>query len=301
MMHFISISGSTLHILKTPDSCSPMLLEPRELSEDEMKQFFIALGMAIRNPQFIGVIKRLTENKENLDNLAAACPGLAQDPMAMAILSKPEMLLLLFSPVQRTAGGKNPFNESIKKLAKEHPALLQAMENMMAAVHEEKPSAHGSTASAAENVPAPFSYHLDEMSDIDEDDEDEEMMDTSLQRNRSFSAITPDQLAAAIAAAQQNAGGGGGGAGASSSRGLFGMTGMAPASGNAMGASTSSSASSSSRPTPSSPAITSDMFRAAIEQAMAATSGGASASASGMTSRQHSTQEDDLMKKNLQQ
>ena len=88
------------------------------------------------------------------------------------------------------------------------------------------------------------SYHLDEMDDelaADEDDEEDDMMmDTGaaggggsdLQRNRSFSAITPDQLAAAIAAAQAGAqaGGSGGGAGGSRGRnpgaaGLFGMTG----------------------------------------------------------------------------
>ena len=87
------------------------------------------------------------------------------------------------------------------------------------------------------------SYHLDEMDDelaADEDDEDDDMMmDTGaagggsdLQRNRSFSAITPDQLAAAIAAAQAGvqSGGSGGGAGGRGrnpgAAGLFGMTGM---------------------------------------------------------------------------
>ena len=81
------------------------------------------------------------------------------------------------------------------------------------------------------------SYHLDEMDDelaVEEDDEDEDMMmDTGgndLQRNRSFSAITPDQLAAAIAAAQAGAQGGSGGSSAGRGQnpgaaGLFGMTG----------------------------------------------------------------------------
>ena len=87
------------------------------------------------------------------------------------------------------------------------------------------------------------SYHLDEMDDelaADEDDEDDDMMmDTGaaggsdLQRNRSFSAITPDQLAAAIAAAQAGVqAGGSGGAGGRGrnpgAAGLFGMTGRSP-------------------------------------------------------------------------
>ena len=81
------------------------------------------------------------------------------------------------------------------------------------------------------------SYHLDEMDDelaVEEDDEDDDMMmDTGggndLQRNRSFSAITPDQLAAAIAAAQagvQSAGSGSSRGQNPGAAGLFGMTGQ---------------------------------------------------------------------------
>ena len=93
------------------------------------------------------------------------------------------------------------------------------------------------------------SYHLDEMDDelaVEEDDEDEDMMmDTGggndLQRNRSFSAITPDQLAAAIAAAQagvQAGSGGGSGRGQNpGAAGLFGMTGkLASSFGHRIGA-----------------------------------------------------------------
>ena len=73
---------------------------------------------------------------------------------------------------------------------------------------------------------------MDDELAVEEDDEDEDMMmDTGgagndLQRNRSFSAITPDQLAAAIAAAQQNAAGGNSGRSQNpGAAGLFGMTG----------------------------------------------------------------------------
>lgn len=90
-------AGSTLHVLKKPDAHEDIPMEPRELSEDDVKQFYIAFGMAMRNPAFNVVIKRLTSDKENLQSLAAACPGLAQDHVALALLSKPETLVMLLS------------------------------------------------------------------------------------------------------------------------------------------------------------------------------------------------------------
>jgi len=322
--------GSVMWIMKVPEKFTPMPMEPREMTEAEMQQFFVALAMAIRTPQFSVVMKRLTEDKDNLNNLVAACPGLEQDQVALALLAKPENLMMVFTPDPHSAEqGMDVWKGKMQKMAKDHPALLQAIENMIAAVHEEKPSGAVDPVVAEQLA---TSYHLDEMDDelaADEDDEDDDMMmDTGaagggggsdLQRNRSFSAITPDQLAAAIAAAQAGvqAGGSGGGGGRGrnpGAAGLFGMTGMAPASASGgggggggagpssafMAPSTSSSASSTSRPTPSSPAITSDMFAAAIAQAMAATgTGGAAASSSG-GSRQQSSSEEDTMRKNLQ-
>ena len=68
-----------------PESLEQIPLEPRTLSEDDMKQLFLAFGMALRNPTLNTVLKRLTD-RENRESLAAACPGLAQDPLAMALL-----------------------------------------------------------------------------------------------------------------------------------------------------------------------------------------------------------------------
>ena len=135
--------GSVVWIMKAPEKFMPMPMEPREVTEAELQQFFVALALAIRNPQFSVVVKRLTEDKDNLGNLVAACPGLDQDPVALALLSKPENLMMVFTPDPHSGQGQqgmDVWKEKMQKMAKDHPALLQAIENMIAAVHEEKPS-----------------------------------------------------------------------------------------------------------------------------------------------------------------
>ena len=129
----------------------------------------------------------------------------------------------------------------------------------------------------------PFAYHLDEMSDAEDEDMDEAEQayrrERPVERNSSFTAITPNQLAAAIAAAQ----GGASGASADAGNGLGGAFGGMLN----MGGTPSSSSASSSRPTPSSPLITQDMFRSAMEQALAASGvSGIGASSSSQSSDQ---------------
>ena len=67
------------------------------------KPKFSLLNWAIRTPQFSVVMKRLTEDKDNLGNLVAACPGLEQDPVALALLSRPENLMMVFTPDPHSA------------------------------------------------------------------------------------------------------------------------------------------------------------------------------------------------------
>lgn len=252
------------------------MTEPRHLSDEEIQRFYLSFGMALTKPDLAASLRRLTESRESLETLVATCPGLAQDRFALSVLAKPEMLLMLMK------------KETLRKVAKEHPSLIEAMNNLAAAVHEEvvAKGAAGQQQQAQQQMAmlTPFAYSLDDLDQVDDDVDDEEEggdgMDVGgaaaggplqpgvVQRNRSFSAITPDQLAAAIVAAQGASGGGGAGgaaaaAGASSALGgLFqGMTGMAPRQQQVR----------SQQQQPQQAAITSDMFRAAMQQAMAAT------------------------------
>ena len=78
----------------------------------------VAFKTAFKNPFISTVMKGLLE-MENMDNLATACQG----------LTRPEWLLQLLDP------------DTLDKVAKSHPSLLEAAKNLSAAVHEEQQSA----------------------------------------------------------------------------------------------------------------------------------------------------------------
>ena len=105
---------------------------------------------------FSRVLERLAKDKDYLQNLVAACPWLEQDPVALAFLAKPENLMMLSwvvndrpdpcSVEQAIAIAMGwvdvPDSHSIEqeihmwkdmmqKIAKEHPGLLQAIDNMI--------------------------------------------------------------------------------------------------------------------------------------------------------------------------
>jgi hypothetical protein len=120
--------------------------------------------------------------------------------------------------------------DTLKYVHERHPGLFEAAYQLAAAVHEEKPtpstSKAGTQTAEDMDVPPPFAYNLDEMSDEEEEMED---MDTGeVQRDprggrRSLIApITADQLASAIAAAQTSIGG----VTTTSASGMGGMTGF---------------------------------------------------------------------------
>jgi len=232
-------------------------VEPVNISEDEIKQFRLAFKSAIKTPAFSKVVKRLLQ-KDNMESLAAACPGLTHDLVAQAFLTRPELLIHLLDA------------ETLKKVGSKHPQILEAAHKMAAAVHEEQASASRMQSSDEPAESEPGSYYLDEMSD-EEMEEDDELFQGG--RAPRPAQITPDQLAAALAAA---AGGGG-----QSSNPFMGMTGLAPPQQNNPGTvgSTSNSGVQSAVTTPGTQRITTDFFQAAMQQAMMGmTGGGAEAS-----------------------
>ena len=102
--------------------------KPVTMTQEEIKRFGVAFKTAFKNPSFSTVVKRLLE-RENMDNLAAACQGLSEDQVAQGFLTRPELLLHLLDP------------DTLGKVAKSHPSLLEAAKNLSAAVHEEQLSA----------------------------------------------------------------------------------------------------------------------------------------------------------------
>ena len=209
-------STSSVHVIpKAPKQETEEIEEKRNVTDEELQQFMIAFGMAVKNPAFNRVAQGLAK-KENLESLIAANPSLAKDPIACGFLSKPELLLSLLDP------------ETYKYVYERHPGLAEAAYQLAATVHEEKPTPSSGNDNDGSGSANPFAYNLDEMSDDDEDDEDMDVGPVGSgmagQRNNSMSGITSDQLAAALASAQNIFGGmtgmglmGAGGAGAQAS------------------------------------------------------------------------------------
>ena len=222
--------------------------EPVNVTEDEVKRFQLAFGSALRNPSFSKVVKRLM-TRENMETLAAACPGLSQDMVAQAFLTRPELLIQLLD------------TETLKNIGQKHPALLEAAHNVAAAVHEEQATSGRAGAGGSEDPVAesePGSYFLDEMSDEEMDDEDENG-GGGARGGRGSNQITAGQLAAALAAA----------AGGGASNPFLGITGLAPHQQQQQPSSRpSTSTPQSTATTPGAMRITADMFANAMQQAM---------------------------------
>lgn len=150
--------------------------------------------------------------RETLETLAATCPGLADDHLAMAVLSKPEMLALLMK------------KDVLKRVARERPALFDALNVLAATVHEEQSSQASNSKGPSF---APFAYAMDHMDDDDMgDEEDDEGMDYEGGAPMAgagavgggAAGITSDALSAALAQAQAVVGGGVPNAGAGAGR-----------------------------------------------------------------------------------
>lgn len=114
-----------------------------------------------------------------------ATPGLENDPAALAIIQDPELLVYLSQP------------ETVTKLVKEHPILLEAAPHILAHVHEDQASSNPDQPSTSTG----YSYSLEALSDDDDMDSnsDTNLSQNPITRNSSFNAITAAQLAAAIA------------------------------------------------------------------------------------------------------
>lgn len=134
--------------------------------------------------------------------------------------------------------------ETVRKIAKEHPSLIEAANYIAAHVHEEAANVNQNQASTSSG----YSYSLEALSDDEEMDSsssDPPRESIPLTRNSSYNAITAAQLAAAIANATNTS---------------FGNP--------------SAVSSPASNPTPSiNNVITSEMFSNAIQQAFGAAFG----------------------------
>ncbi|EEB13508.1 conserved hypothetical protein [Pediculus humanus corporis] len=180
-------SGVTLHVLKKKEKAKPGSL----VNEADVLYLVSAFKSATKNPNYRGALQRLSR-PEVLENIIAATPGLAEDPVAVSIIQDPELLTQLCDA------------NIVRRIVEAHPSLAEAANSIIAfIVHEE-----GSSAVAGNpGTSSGYSYSLDALSD-DEEVDSSQSSDSQPRHgageNIFASPITTAQLAAALANATGN-------------------------------------------------------------------------------------------------
>ena len=84
--HFVTFRSS-IQVIPSPSvgEDSDIRVAPVSTTDEEVQQFMLAFGMAVRNPNFN---QMATKAAKNLEDLCASVPGLDKDPVACAFLSK---------------------------------------------------------------------------------------------------------------------------------------------------------------------------------------------------------------------
>ncbi|KAI4485848.1 hypothetical protein M0804_006337 [Polistes exclamans] len=168
-------SGAMVHVLMKKEEEPPVPM--KYISEESILQLASTFKSFNENPAFRSALHRLSKRPEVIENIISSSPGLHEDSVAIAII------------------------------AELHPVLVEAAQNLAAAVHEEahNNATTGSNSTMLNTPPTAYSYSLDNLSD------DEEMAGDSSQSSDStqpsnLSANPSSNITARIAAAISRAG-----------------------------------------------------------------------------------------------
>ncbi|CAH0554011.1 unnamed protein product [Brassicogethes aeneus] len=166
----------------------PLIEVPKKkYTEVDVQQIVVAFKSFTMSSGYRNALQRLSR-VEVLDKIKAAIPGLGDDPVALAIIQDPELIVHMSDP------------DTVRKVSETHPVLIEAANYIAAHIREEhtmNPLQAGTSTG--------YSYSLEALSDDDDLDSDTNMQQHPLSRNSSYNAITAAQLAAAIANATNTA------------------------------------------------------------------------------------------------
>lgn len=119
--------GVTIHVLEKKEPAPET--SSRTLSEAEIQQLVVAFRAFTLSTGYRAALQRLSR-PEVLENIIAATPSLADDPVAIAMIKDPELIVHISDP------------ETVRKIAQEHPSLIEAAHCIAAHVHEEAANVH---------------------------------------------------------------------------------------------------------------------------------------------------------------
>lgn len=100
---------------------------------------------------------------EVLENIIAATPGLAEDPIAVSIIQDPELLSQLCDA------------NTVRRVVEAHPSLAEAANSIVVVLHEEAATASTTNPSTSSG----YSYSLDALSDDEEMDSSQVNLNTT--------------------------------------------------------------------------------------------------------------------------
>lgn len=177
--HYDIPDGSTLYAffkhLETPAA-----EKPESMSDTELKDILSRLETVMLNPESRRTLQQILNDKKILDNIVAATPTLASNPIAMGIIYDSVLVEMFAEP------------ENFRKIVDVYPELAMAASAITSVVQE----LMNKIRPAGETSLAPASYSLDRMSD----DEDDGGLAQDGQAAVHLSQITTSQLASALAA-----------------------------------------------------------------------------------------------------
>ncbi|XP_076278542.1 ubiquitin-like protein 7 isoform X1 [Lasioglossum baleicum] len=116
-------NGSMVHVLKKEEPETPAV--PRYISEDSILDLASAFKSFREDPALRSALHRLGQRQDVIANIISSSPGLHEDAAAIAIFQDPD-LMAQFTDV-----------DTVRRFAKAHPVLVEAAQNIAAAIHEE--------------------------------------------------------------------------------------------------------------------------------------------------------------------
>lgn len=153
-------AGSTIHVLKK--SWPEPEQKPEPVDQAAAAREFRVLQAALHaSPAYRDAVYKMLSNKESLDQIIVATPGLSNDPIALGVLQDKDLFVLFTDP------------SLLDTLITSHPALVNAMVLVLHSVTGTTPPP--TAGSNSRNIPSssysevPGGYLFDGLSD-DEDD-----------------------------------------------------------------------------------------------------------------------------------
>ncbi|XP_078388507.1 ubiquitin-like protein 7 [Cetorhinus maximus] len=153
-------AGSTIHVLKKSWPEPEQKTEPVDQAA-AAREFRVLQAALHASPAYREAVFKMLANKESLDQIIVATPGLSNDPIALGVLQDKDLFVLFTDP------------SLLDTLISSHPALVNAMVLVLHSVTGVAPSP--TAASNSRNIPSssysevPGGFLFDGLSD----DEDE--------------------------------------------------------------------------------------------------------------------------------